>query len=67
MGSKSCRSGGIGAAGDAYERHHRNAAIWREFNGRNHAQLARKYRVGISVIYDVIAAERAKRQTNLFE
>lgn len=53
--------------GDAYERHHRNAAIWREFNGHNHAQLARKYRVGISVVYDVIAAERAKRQANLFE
>lgn len=53
--------------GDAYERRLRNAAIWREFNGRNHADLARKHGVGLSAIYDVIAAERAKRQRGLFE
>lgn len=52
--------------GDAYERYHRNAAIWREFNGRNHAQLARKYQVGLSVIYDIVAAERARHQPTLF-
>ena len=53
--------------GDAYERSRRNSAIWREFNGRNHAQLARKHGVGLSVIYEVVAAERARRQAPLFE
>lgn len=52
--------------GDAYERHHRNAAIWREFNGRNHADIARKHGLTLSVIYDIVAAERAKRQVDLF-
>lgn len=52
--------------GDAYERARRNSAIWREFNGRNHAELARKHGVGISVIYDIVAAERARRQPALF-
>ncbi len=53
--------------GDAYERHHRNAAIWREFNGRNHAELARRHGLTLSMIYDIVAAERAKRQASLFE
>lgn len=42
----------IDAAGN---RARRNKAIVAEFDGSNHKALARRYRVGISVIYDVIA------------
>ena len=52
--------------GEAYERHIRNAAIWREFNGRNHAELARKYGLALAVIYDILDRERARRQSDLF-
>lgn len=42
----------IDAAGN---RARRNKAIIAEFDGSNHKALARRYRVGISVIYNVIA------------
>jgi Mor family transcriptional regulator len=32
----------------------RNAQLRREFNGRNHAELARKYRLSRSRIYDIL-------------
>lgn len=53
--------------GEAYERHRRNAAIWRDFNGSNHADLARKYQLTLSVIYDIVATERIRRQNKLFD
>ncbi|MER2529209.1 MAG: Mor transcription activator family protein [Candidatus Competibacter denitrificans] len=52
--------------GCANDRTDRNAAIWRDFNGRNHAQLARKYGLTLRRIYNILAAERATRQTCLF-
>ncbi len=33
----------------------RNAAIRREFNGRNHAELARRYRVSRRTIYRILS------------
>lgn len=51
--------------GHDYERHHRNLALWREFNGRNHRELARRYGVTVATVYDVVAAERVRRQASL--
>lgn len=48
--------------GARYERHRRDAAIWREFNGRNHAELAHRYNLTLSCVYDIVARERACRQ-----
>lgn len=52
--------------GDRYERHQRDAAIWREFNSRNHSELARRYGLGVAHVYKIIARERAHRQGRLF-
>lgn len=52
--------------GDRYERHARDAAIWREFNGRNHGELARKHGLGVAHVYEILARERARRQSELF-
>lgn len=52
--------------GARFERQQRDAAIWREFNGRNHADLARRHGLTLSCVYDVLARERARRQSELF-
>lgn len=52
--------------GCAADREGRNAAIWRDFNGRNHAALARKYGLALATVYDILARERAARQPGLF-
>lgn len=52
--------------GARYERQQRDAAIWREFNGRNHAELARHHGLTLSCVYNIIARERALRQSELF-
>lgn len=52
--------------GCAADRSDRNAAIWHDFNGRNHAQLARKYGLALATVYDILARERAARQPGLF-
>ncbi|MFZ1325934.1 MAG: Mor transcription activator family protein [Candidatus Contendobacter sp.] len=36
----------------------RNAAIWRDFTGSNHAELARLYQLSLSTIYDIVAEQR---------
>lgn len=48
--------------GSRYERKQRDAKIWREFNGRNHAQLASRYGLTLSCVYDILARERLLRQ-----
>ncbi|MFO1421200.1 MAG: Mor transcription activator family protein [Candidatus Competibacteraceae bacterium] len=53
--------------GDGFARGCRDAEIWREFNGRNHAELARKHGLTLSCVYDIIARERNRRQAGLFE
>lgn len=52
--------------GDAYERRGRDATIWREFDGRNHADLARRFNLTLSCVYDILARERKRRQHRLF-
>jgi len=50
-------------------RHERDEAIWREFKGDNHAELARRYGVTTIHIYRLIkrmtAEESARRQRAL--
>ena len=65
----------VGGAGvyiptaDSIERHERDEAIWREFKGDNHAELARRYGVTTIHIYRLIkrmtAEESARRQRAL--
>lgn len=40
----------------------RNAAIYEEFNGQNHHDLAARYRLSIHQIYKIIAGERERRR-----
>lgn len=48
----------------------RNLAIWREFDGKNHRELARKYGVSMQWVYKVIKRvqrqEVEKRQLDIF-
>lgn len=49
----------------------RRAAMWADFNGRNHVELSRKYGVCVQQLYRSIAIARAeetaRRQGNLFD
>lgn len=49
--------------GNKLDRRGRNYKIWKDFNGDNHAALARKYDLAISTIYEIIDSERQKRQS----
>lgn len=55
---------------DKFLRHQRDAQIWADFSGHNHAELARRYRVSQPYVYNIIArqraAERARRSRDLF-
>lgn len=48
----------------------RDMAIYREFNGRNHAALSRKYDLTVQQVYRIVKEvgmrERAKKQADLF-
>lgn len=44
----------------------RNAEIYREFNGSNHRDLAKRYNLTVASIYDILARERAGQQITLF-
>lgn len=48
----------------------RDLAIWNDFNGKNHSDLARKYGVSLQWIYKILKAMRqedlARRQGALF-
>lgn len=48
----------------------RDLAIWNDFNGKNHSDLARKYGVSLQWIYKIVKAMRqedlARRQAALF-
>jgi Mor family transcriptional regulator len=52
--------------GDRHGRSQRDAAIWRAFDGHNHAELAHHYRLTVSCIYDIVARERARQQNEIF-
>lgn len=51
--------------GEGPARRQRNARIWRAFNGRNHAELAHAHGLAVGTVYEILAAERAKRQSSL--
>jgi len=53
--------------GMPHERQQRNAEIARQFNGRNHAELAHQYGVSVKAIYSILSSHRARRQPLLFE
>lgn len=40
--------------GDGFDRDQRNAAIVRDFDGRNHRELSKRYKVSMSCIYDIL-------------
>lgn len=40
--------------------HGRDAEVWREFNGHNQRELARKYSLTLQYIYRIIARQREK-------
>lgn len=40
----------------------RDDEIWQKFNGKNHAELAKHYRLTVVRIYQILARERAQRQ-----
>lgn len=48
----------------------RDAEIWRKFNGRNHAELAREYNLTVQQIYKIVreaqALHRKKTQADMF-
>ena len=48
--------------GARFERQQRDATIWCEFNGRNHADLARRHKLTLSCVYDILARERARER-----
>lgn len=48
--------------GDAYDRRQRDAALWSEFDGRNHVELAHRYGLSLPAVYDSLARERARRR-----
>lgn len=52
--------------GDRHLRDRRDADIWRQFNGRNHAELARRHGLGIAAIYNILDRERERRQHDMF-
>lgn len=56
--------------GDALNRDARDVAIYNDFNGHNHAELAQKYETSVQWIYRIIgritAAESDRRQGKLF-
>mgnify|MGYP000946341061 FL=1 len=52
--------------GDSFERTRRDSAVWRDFNGRNYVELARKYDCTVKTIYEIVDRERERRQQALF-
>ena len=40
----------------------RDDEIWRKFNGKNHAELAKHYRLTVVRIYQILAREWVQRQ-----
>lgn len=51
---------------DSVKRAQRDAAIASAFNGRNHADLARRFSLTVTQIYDILARQRHDRQPPLF-
>lgn len=55
---------------NAWQAHKRDLAIWQDFNGRNHTELAQKYGLSVPYIYEILARIRStlpKNQHDLFD
>lgn len=52
--------------GHHYQRVKRNEALLRAFNGRNHNELARRFNLTLSCVYDILSSKREKRQFEIF-
>ncbi len=56
--------------GTALDIESRDIAMWRDFNGRNHEELSRKYNLAIPKVYQRLKAVRAamiaREQSDLF-
>ena len=54
--------------GQSYELSKRDLEIWNKFNGRNHNELCREYKITMVRLYKIIKNQRAKNksQTDLF-
>ncbi len=52
---------------DGLARARRDAAIARAFNGYNVGELAHRYRLSATQIYDILARQRQARQPSLFD
>lgn len=46
---------------DAMKRAQRDQAIWRGFTGHNHVELANRYKLTVTQIYDILARQRTAR------
>ena len=55
---------------ETLQRHSRDVAIWEEFRGDNHSELARKYRISKVWVYAIVkrmsALDKDRRQGKLF-
>jgi len=49
---------------EAMSRAHRDSLIVREFDGHNHADLAKRYHLTVTQIYDIIARRRTARRAD---
>ena len=47
--------------GEEFERERRNDALLRDFNGRNHRELARKYGLALATVYAILSEQREKK------
>lgn len=45
--------------------HERDEKIYREFNGTNHAELARKYKISMQWVYSIVKKMRAIRMKQM--
>jgi Mor family transcriptional regulator len=46
--------------------HRRWQAMWEEFTGHNHAELARKYGMGVHAVYKALAVMRAESSKRVY-
>lgn len=51
---------------DMQQRLQRDQAIVREFTGNNRLELAKRYKLSVTQIYDILARQRHDRQPPLF-
>jgi Mor family transcriptional regulator len=51
--------------GERHRRNCRDAEICRQFNGHNHAELARRHGLGIAAVYAILGRHRRGRQYDL--